>query len=145
MGGGGAARSTRPVRRRVEAPESFWPFVRRYRSTTRGVVGQLSADLFDGGTDPDRNASVAKLGGSVLGRLIVVSNRVALPSRDGGAQAGGLAIPIRAVLGHRPGVWFGWSGRVAPEQTVSTNELRQNGLAYVVTDLAQEDYDEYYN
>jgi len=80
-----------------------------------------------------------------LGRLIIVSNRVALPSRDGSAQAGGLAVAIRAALRHRPGVWFGWSGRVAPQQAVTTSELRQNGLSYVVTDLAQEDYDEYYN
>jgi trehalose 6-phosphate synthase len=80
-----------------------------------------------------------------LGRLIIVSNRVAMPSRDGGAQAGGLAVAIRAALRHRPGVWFGWSGRVAPQQSVTTSEVRQNGLSYVVTDLAQEDYDEYYN
>jgi trehalose 6-phosphate synthase len=80
-----------------------------------------------------------------LGRLIIVSNRVAMPSRDGGAQAGGLAVAIRAALRHRPGVWFGWSGRVAPQQAVTTSEVRQGGLSYVVTDLAQEDYDEYYN
>jgi trehalose 6-phosphate synthase len=80
-----------------------------------------------------------------LGRLIIVSNRVALPSRDGGAQAGGLAVAIRAALRHRPGVWFGWSGRVAPQHAVTTSELGQGGLSYVVTDLAQEDYDEYYN
>jgi trehalose 6-phosphate synthase len=80
-----------------------------------------------------------------LGRLIIVSNRVAMPSRDGGAQAGGLAVAIRAALRHLPGVWFGWSGRVAPQQAVTTSELQQGGLSYVVTDLAQEDYDEYYN
>jgi trehalose 6-phosphate synthase len=80
-----------------------------------------------------------------LGRLIIVSNRVALPSRDGGAQAGGLAVAIRAALRHRPGIWFGWSGRVAPQQGVTTSELGHGGLTYVVTDLVQEDYDEYYN
>ena len=53
------------------------------------VVGQFSADLLDGRIDPDRNAAVAKLGGPILGRLIIVSNRVALPTREGGAQAGG--------------------------------------------------------
>ena len=31
----------------------------------------------------------------LLARLVVVSNRVAVPSRDGGSQAGGLAVAIR--------------------------------------------------
>ena len=80
-----------------------------------------------------------------MARLIIVSNRVALPNREGNAQAGGLAVAMRAVLRRQPGIWFGWSGRVAPEETASTREIRQGGLSYVVTDLAQEDYDEYYN
>jgi trehalose 6-phosphate synthase len=80
-----------------------------------------------------------------LGRLIVVSNRVAVPSRDAGAQAGGLAVAVRAVLRHRPGIWFGWSGGVAPKEEVATRETRRGDISYVVTDLAQEDYDEYYN
>jgi trehalose 6-phosphate synthase len=77
-----------------------------------------------------------------LGRLIIVSNRVAIPSR-GSTQAGGLAVAVRAVLRRRPGVWFGWSGEVAPNET--TRQFVQGGLTYVVTDLLQEDYEEYYN
>jgi trehalose 6-phosphate synthase len=80
-----------------------------------------------------------------LGRLIIVSNRVALPNRDGSAQAGGLAVAMRAILRRQTGIWFGWSGRVAPGQVGATREVQHGGLSYVVTDLAQEDYDEYYN
>jgi trehalose 6-phosphate synthase len=80
-----------------------------------------------------------------LGRLIIVSNRVAVPTREGNGQAGGLAVAMRAVLRRQSGIWFGWSGRVAPDGTGSTRELQQGGLSYVLTDLAQEDYDEYYN
>ena len=50
------------------------------------------------GLDPDRDAAVAKLGGSILARLVVVSNRVAVPSRDGDNQAGGLAVAVRSLL-----------------------------------------------
>ena len=39
------------------------------------------------GPDPDGDAAVAKLGGPILARLIVVSNRVATPERDGSAPA----------------------------------------------------------
>ena len=63
-----------------------------YRSPNRDFVAKFSADLFDGGPDLDRAAALAKLGGSILARLIVVSNRVAVPSRDGGNLAGGLAV-----------------------------------------------------
>ena len=52
------------------------------------LVGQFSADLLDGGAHLDGHAIVAKLGGSILARLIVVSNRVAIPSSEG-ANAGG--------------------------------------------------------
>jgi trehalose 6-phosphate synthase len=81
-----------------------------------------------------------------LARLVVVSNRVAIPSRDGRTQPGGLAVAIRAVLKDSPGLWFGWSGTVASNRKdVETKTIVQGKLAYVVTDLSDEDYQEYYN
>ena len=80
-----------------------------------------------------------------MGRLIVVSNRVALPTRQGGAQAGGLAVAMRAVLRRQSGIWFGWSGSVAQDAPGPAREVSHGGLTYIVTDLLQEDYDEYYN
>ena len=80
-----------------------------------------------------------------MGRLIVVSNRVALPTRQGGAQAGGLAVAMRAVLRRQSGIWFGWSGSVAQDAPGPAREVSHGGLTYIVTDLVQEDYDEYYN
>ena len=67
-------------------------------------MGEFSADVFDGGFDPDGDASVQDLGGTVLARVIVVSNRVAIPER-GGNLAGGLAVSIRSVLKTNPSVW----------------------------------------
>ena len=89
---------------------------------TGDAVGQFPADLFDGRLDPDRHAVVAKLGGSILARLIVVSNRVAIPSRDGTNQAGGLAVAVRSLLKRNGGLWFGWSGTVAAEDDVTTQD-----------------------
>ena len=78
-----------------------------------------------------------------MARLIVVSNRVAIPSRDGADYAGGLAVAVRSLLRRNTGLWFGWSG------TVSQNEgfriVQQGGLSYVVTDLTAADYHEYHN
>src|SRR5271170_7178773 len=57
-----------------------------------------------------------------MARLVIVSNRVVVPS--GNDSAGGLAVAVRAVLKRHPGIWFGWSGRVTtkPDATVRTIE-----------------------
>ncbi|MGP0092722.1 MAG: alpha,alpha-trehalose-phosphate synthase (UDP-forming) [Xanthobacteraceae bacterium] len=81
----------------------------------------------------------------MLARLIVVSNRVAVPSHDGGGRAGGLAVAIRPVLKRHPGVWFGWSGQVAARSDVRVRTILRGRQSYVMTDLAEEDYQEYYN
>ena len=80
-----------------------------------------------------------------MARLIVVSNRVAIPNRDGNHQAGGLAVAVRSLLKRHEGLWFGWSGTVSTDQDLSTKSVKQGGLSYVVTDLAEPDYQEYYN
>jgi trehalose 6-phosphate synthase len=76
----------------------------------------------------------------------VVSNRVALPTRDGKNQAGGLAVAVRSVLKNNSGVWFGWSGAIAASDSdMQMHTVEQGGLTYVVTDLTNDDYQEYYN
>ncbi len=74
-------------------------------------------------------------------RLVVVSNRVALPDR--GAQAGGLAVALHAALAHSHGVWFGWSGKVATPGPAKTVE--HEGITYVTIDLGKADHQEFYN
>src|SRR3954452_21965488 len=108
-------------------------------------MGEFSADLLDGGADLDRDAIVAKLGGSILARLIIVSNRVAIPSGDGTNQAGGLAVAVRSLLKRNGGLWFGWSGTVSVDEDVTTRTIQKGGLSYVVTDLAAPDSQEFYN
>ena len=80
-----------------------------------------------------------------MGRLVVVSNRVAVPNRKVSDGAGGLAVAIRPVLKHHPGIWFGWSGRVAAKSDVTVQTIERGHQSYVLTDLTKEDYDEYYN
>jgi trehalose 6-phosphate synthase len=80
-----------------------------------------------------------------LARLIVVSNRVAVPSRDNGNQAGGLAVAVRSLLKRHGGIWFGWSGTVSAHEDVVTKTIQRGVMSYVVTDLGEDDYQEYYN
>ena len=78
-------------------------------------------------------------------RLVVVSNRVAVPNRKVSNGAGGLAVAIQSVLKRHPGIWFGWSGRVAVKSDVVVQTIERGRQSYVLTDLTKEDYDEYYN
>ena len=78
-----------------------------------------------------------------MARLIVVSNRVSVPSRDN--QAGGLAVAVRSLLERHDGLWFGWSGTISTDVEPATTVVQRGGISYVLTDLAEVDYDEYYN
>jgi len=76
-----------------------------------------------------------------LARLVVISNRVAVPKS--GSRAGGLEVAVNAALKQNPGIWFGWSGRMSGK--VETRTIEHEKMSYVVTDLGREDYNEYYN
>jgi trehalose 6-phosphate synthase len=79
-----------------------------------------------------------------LARLVVVSNRVSVPSGDS-KRAGGLEVALRPALHRKGGVWFGWSGKVAAVGEAATRRLKHKNVEYVVTDLSRDDYQEYYN
>jgi trehalose 6-phosphate synthase len=79
-----------------------------------------------------------------LAKLIVVSNRVSLPSRSG-TRAGGLEVALQGVFTEYPGIWFGWSGKVVPREKIETRSTDTTNPQFVVTDLTEEDQNEYYN
>ena len=80
-----------------------------------------------------------------MARLILVSNRVAIPREGGPQRAGGLEVALAPILKELPTVWFGWSGNVVPAGKVKTETVDKGDDVYVVTDLSEEDYQEYYN
>ena len=78
-----------------------------------------------------------------MSRLIVVSNRVSMPSPDG--SQGGLAVALQAALRQSGGLWFGWSGHEVEEFTGSVNFEEVDGVRSAVVDLEPQDVEEYYN
>lgn len=60
-------------------------------------------------------------------------------------RAGGLEVAVRAALKRLPGIWFGWSGRVKPRSEIETRTIVRRDNSYVVVDLAEDDFEEYYN
>lgn len=77
-----------------------------------------------------------------MSRLVVVSNRVALP---GETRAGGLATGLLAALSERGGLWFGWSGRSVNVDSGALHEAQEGPIRYQTMDLSKSDLDNYYN
>jgi len=77
-------------------------------------------------------------------RLIIVSNRVAVPEPGSHQPAGGLVVAVKAALRNRTGVWFGWSGKIDEKETTEPRIVQRNHISYAVIDLSKNDFEEYY-
>ncbi len=78
-------------------------------------------------------------------RLVVISNRVAIPSARGAAGAqGGLAGALNSALKENGGVWFGWSGREVAAPSSEPTVATYNGVTMATIDLSPQDVAEYY-
>ena len=80
------------------------------------------------------------------GRIVIVSNRVAVPETPRAPVAGGLAVAVKAVLKNRNGLWFGWSGKVDDAAAgLEPHTIEMNKITYSLIHLSNLDYQEYYN
>ena len=76
-----------------------------------------------------------------MARIFIISNRVATP--QAGLHAGGLEVVLKATLKNHPCVWLGWSGDI--KRHPKTRTVHQGDNSFIVSDLTQEDYEEYYS
>jgi len=77
-----------------------------------------------------------------MSRLVIVSNRVSMPT-ERGAKAGGLAVALAEAM--TPGsLWFGWSGKRAAATSDAATIAEHGGLTYATIDLSESDYRRYY-
>lgn len=84
-----------------------------------------------------------------MSRLIVISNRVAMPS--GTKSPGGLAVGLYDALRDSGGMWLGWNGEIAGADTVADagagsqlTTVEQDNITYATFALAEQDYDSFY-
>ena len=81
-----------------------------------------------------------------MSRLVVISNRVAIPKARGVAGAqGGLAGALNAALKQTGGLWFGWSGEESADPAVEPRVGVYDGVTMATIDLVPQDVEEYYN
>lgn len=77
-------------------------------------------------------------------RLVMVSNRVADPSK--GVQSGGLAVALGDALRERGGLWFGWDGRIDNSPASQRLSLDDGGAYRTATlSLTEDEHNGYYN
>jgi len=77
-----------------------------------------------------------------MSRLVIVSNRVALPDDP---RPGGLAVALLDALRDEGGVWFGWSGKIDPDASGRVHEQQSGPIRFITMDLSKQDHDAYYN
>ncbi len=81
-----------------------------------------------------------------MARLVIVSNRVALPGET--ARAGGMAVALHEALAQRGGLWFGWSGETVADETGPVQleqDPRNNRVQYATFPLNAGDHREFYS
>ncbi|MET0249949.1 MAG: alpha,alpha-trehalose-phosphate synthase (UDP-forming) [Sphingobium sp.] len=78
-----------------------------------------------------------------MSRLIVISNRVSRPTKEG--NQGGLAVALAQALRESRGIWVGWSGEVTDNFTGHIGFHEDEGVKTATIDLEEQDVDEYYN
>ena len=78
-----------------------------------------------------------------MNRLVVVSNRVAMPGRRGSAQ-GGLASGLLGGMRRHGGLWFGWDGEIAEQADPVPRLTEEEGVTFATLPLTQREFDEYY-
>ena len=76
-------------------------------------------------------------------RVVVVSNRVGLPTAEGDV-AGGLVTGVRAAMRGRGGLWLGWSGNVAADASDTPKIVHSDGIDFATVDFDEAAYRDYY-
>ena len=84
------------------------------------------------------------MAGKSDGRLVIVSNRVAIPKRNSPA-AGGLAVGVLGALRDHGGVWFGWSGELTASEASDPVTVTRGNIDYSTISLNEADFERFYN
>ena len=78
-----------------------------------------------------------------MARVVVVSNRVPVPT-EGGPRAGGLAVALKDAI-KVGGLWFGWGGETQEQEPGDPDIHVREGVTYATIDLKKDEFDLYYN
>lgn len=78
-----------------------------------------------------------------MSKLIVLSNRISMPS--GKASAGGLAVAVQDALNDSNGIWLGWNGQqITDTEAPEFDQAYSHGIDYITCPLTHQQYAQYY-
>ncbi|MDV7706349.1 trehalose-6-phosphate synthase [Acinetobacter pittii] len=78
-----------------------------------------------------------------MSKLIVLSNRISMPS--GKASAGGLAVAVQDALNDSNGIWLGWNGQqITDSEAPEFAQAYSQGIDYITCPLTHQQYAQYY-
>ncbi len=78
-----------------------------------------------------------------MSKLIVLSNRISMPS--GKASAGGLAVAVQDALNDSNGIWLGWNGQqITDSEAPEFEQASSQGIDYITCPLTHQQYAQYY-
>ena len=80
-----------------------------------------------------------------MSKVVVISNRVMLPTKKKPEAAGGLAVALLDTLQETSGIWFGWSGDITSNKDIKPVVKKDKGITFATVDLVKKDYENYYN
>ncbi|HEY8564699.1 MAG TPA: alpha,alpha-trehalose-phosphate synthase (UDP-forming) [Beijerinckiaceae bacterium] len=123
---------------RLEPPRNSLPLA------TKPASPALTRGRPRGGPRSGLGPSDDAEGGLQGRRLVVVSNRVPVPSKDGASTAGGLSVALEGALKSQGGLWFGWSGRTVEREAGPPAITTAGNVTFAVVDLSKRDHDHYY-
>ena len=78
-----------------------------------------------------------------MNRLVVVSNRVAMPGKSMSSR-GGLAVALVSALQHNGGIWYGWSGEVKQSSSKLPELKVHENVTYATIPIEKKAYRDYY-
>jgi trehalose 6-phosphate synthase len=78
-----------------------------------------------------------------MARLVIVSNRLSLPSGNP-SRAGGLAVAVHEAMRDKGGLWFGWSGETSLTPADKPRMITKGKITYAAVDLSPTEHALYY-
>ena len=78
-----------------------------------------------------------------MSRLVVASNRVAMPGQRGAAQ-GGLASGLLGAMRRHGGQWFGWNGKISEQVEAAPEVMEEEGVTFATVPLSTRQFEGYY-
>lgn len=79
-----------------------------------------------------------------MSRLIVVSNRLSIVDNNQ-QPTGGLSVALHAALTECGGIWYGWNGKIAKQESNDIEFIDKDNISYACIQYTKKEHEYFYN